>query len=392
MSSMSENSKTPGVKIVGANGSPLQKSLTPTGTVVAVQANYYQVQLDPLAREEEAPATNSSSNDRLEPVPLSLLCTRRSLLKKLGQQVMVGDRVLVEQPDWEGGRGAISHVFPRDSELDRPPVANANQILLVFALAEPTLDPHQLSRFLIKAESTGVDVCLCLNKSDLLSEAKRLEWQQHLSQWGYDPLFISVQNQMNIEAVKSKLTGKMTVISGPSGVGKSSLINLLIPNAHLRVAKVSGKLGRGRHTTRHVELFELPSGGLLADTPGFNQPELDCTPQELGHLFPEVRQRLATGSCQFSDCLHQDEPNCVVRGDWERYEYYREFLDLAIAHQESLKHQSNSESIVKVKKKRSGTEEFEPKLASKKYRRMSRRMQHQTLQDLYEDLDEDEEI
>ena len=175
-------------------------------------------------------------------------------------------------------------------------------------------------------------------------------------------------------------------------MGKSSLINLLIPSAHLRVAKVSGKLGRGRHTTRHVELFELPSRGLLADTPGFNQPELDCTPQELGKLFPEVRQRLAAGSCQFTDCLHQDEPNCVVRGDWERYEYYREFLALAIAHQESLKHQSNSESIVKVKNKRSGTEEFEPKLASKKYRRMSRRMQHQTLQDLYEDLDEDEEI
>lgn len=358
-----------------------------TGTVIAVQANYYQVQLDPLVE-----ATTSKPSDGLVSVPRSLLCTRRSLLKKLGQQVMVGDRAIVEQPDWEGGRGAICHVFPRDSELDRPPVANANQILLVFALEEPTLDPHQLSRFLIKAESTGVDVCLCLNKSELVPEAQRLDWQERLSKWGYDPLFISVQNQMNIEAVKSKLTGKMTVISGPSGVGKSSLINLLIPTAHLRVAKVSGKLGRGRHTTRHVELFELPNGGLLADTPGFNQPELDCTPQELGKLFPEVRQRLAEGQCQFSDCLHNDEPNCVVCGDWERYEYYREFLTEAIAHQESLQHQSNTESNLKVKTKGSGHQEHQPKLASKKYRRMSRRMQHQTLQELCEDLQGESEI
>lgn len=357
-----------------------QRELTPTGTVLAVQANYYQVQLDPLPGAETTD------------LPRSLLCTRRSLLKKLGQQVMVGDRVVVEQPDWEGGRGAISQVFPRESELDRPPVANANQILLVFALEEPTLDPHQLSRFLIKAESTGLEVCLCLNKSDLVSEAERGNYQERLQQWGYDPLFISVQNRLNIEAVHRKLTGKMTVISGPSGVGKSSLINLLIPDVDLRVAKVSGKLGRGRHTTRHVELFELPNGGLLADTPGFNQPDIDFTPQELGQLFPEVRQRLAEGGCQFSDCLHQDEPNCIVRGDWERYDYYREFLLEAIAYQESLQNQSHTESSVKMKTKGSGHQEYEPKLESKKYRRMSRRLQHQTLQDLYADLDGEEEI
>lgn len=355
--------------------------LNPTGTVLAVQANYYQVQLDPL------PGTANRD------LPRSLLCTRRSLLKKLGQQVMVGDRVLVEQPDWEGGRGAISQVFPRKSELDRPPVANANQILLVFALEAPTLDPHQLSRFLIKAESTGLEVCLCLNKSDLVSETERGNYQQRLQQWGYDPLFISVQNRLNIEAVHRKLTGKMTVVSGPSGVGKSSLINLLIPHAHLRVAQVSGKLGRGRHTTRHVELFELPSGGLLADTPGFNQPDINFTPQQLGQFFPEIRQRLAANQCQFSDCLHQDEPNCIVRGDWERYEYYREFLLEAIAYQESLQNQSNTESSLKVKTKSSGHQEYEPKLESKKYRRISRRWQHQTLQDLYDvDLAEEEEI
>ncbi len=350
-----------------------------TGTVLAVQANYYQVQLD------RQPGTKTTD------LPRSLLCTRRSLLKKLGQQVMVGDRVLVEQPDWEGGRGAISQVFPRESELDRPPVANANQILLVFALEEPTLDPYQLSRFLIKAESTGLEVCLCLNKSDLVSEAERDHYQKRLQQWGYDPLFISVQNRLNIEAVHRKLTGKITVISGPSGVGKSSLINLLIPHLDLRVAKVSGKLGRGRHTTRHVELFELPNGGLLADTPGFNQPDINFTPQQLGQLFPEVRQRLAEGGCQFSDCLHQDEPNCIVRGNWERYGYYREFLLEAIAYQESLQNQSNTESSLKVKTKGSGHQEYEPKLESKKYRRISRRLQHQTLPDLYADLDEEKE-
>ncbi|WP_017661963.1 small ribosomal subunit biogenesis GTPase RsgA [Baaleninema simplex] len=352
--------------------SPTCSETLPVGTVLATQANFYQVQLDPDAGWPKS----------------SLLCTRRTRLKKIGQQVMVGDRVAVEEPDWEGERGAIAEVLPRRTELDRPPVANADCVLLVFAIEEPTLDPVQLSRFLVKAESTQLGVQLCLNKSDLVAEDERRQWRDRLRAWGYDPLFLSVLTGLGLDELQQHLRDRITILAGPSGVGKSSTINRLIPSANLRVARVSGKLGRGRHTTRHVELFELPSGGLLADTPGFNQPEFDCTPAELGGCFPEIRQRLEFQTCQFSDCLHREEPNCVVRGDWERYEHYLSFLEEAIARQDALQQLGDRESTLKMKTTRDGRRYYEPKLASKKYRRISRRRQHQDLQDLCEEFDE----
>ncbi|WP_448599394.1 small ribosomal subunit biogenesis GTPase RsgA [Thermoleptolyngbya sp.] len=338
-----------------------------TGTVLAVQANYYFVRLDPGCY----------------PPGLSdmLLCTRRSRLRKIGQRVWVGDRVEIEEPDWAGQRGAIAQVFPRRSELDRPPVANADQILLVFALAEPALDPFQLSRFLVKAESTGLSVCLCLNKCDLLTETELTAWGDRLRQWGYAPLMVSVREGLGLDQLAPRLAQQITVVSGPSGVGKSSLLNALIPEVDLRVGAVSGKLQRGRHTTRHVELFELPAGGLLADSPGFNQPDLDCTPVELAHYFPEARQRIEQAACQFSNCLHREEPDCVVRGDWERYEHYRIFLEEAIARQESQERTRDAESTTKQKSRQDGQTETEPKLERKKYRQPSRRVEKQRLQD-----------
>lgn len=361
------------------------------GTVLAVQANYYRVQLDAFdmgtgGHEDTALNTRSASvHPFASPHPPLLLCTRRTRLKKIGQQVMVGDRVVVEEPDWTGGRGAIAEVLPRSSQLNRPAIANVNQILLLFAVMDPPLEPYQLSRFLVKAESTGLNVVLCLNKSDLISQQQQQEISDRLMKWGYQPIFISVRVGINIDNLANQLKDNISVVAGPSGVGKSSFINALIPTANLRVGEVSGKLARGRHTTRHVELFELPNGGLLADTPGFNQPDLDSEPEELVHHFLEARESLAVANCRFSNCLHKDEPGCVVRGDWERYPHYLDFLEEAIARQTQLHQQADPESSLKLKTKAQGQSQYEPKLETKKYRRSSRRTQLQELQDFYRD-------
>ncbi|HEY9650068.1 MAG TPA: small ribosomal subunit biogenesis GTPase RsgA [Coleofasciculaceae cyanobacterium] len=351
------------------------------GTVLAVQANFYIVQLD-------AELATANNNPEI-PEPAKFLCTRRTRLKKIGQQVMVGDRVVIEEPDWTDRRAAIAEVLPRKTQLDRPPVANADRILLVFALADPPLDPYQLTRFLVKAESTGLEVCLCLNKLDLVSDEALETWKGRLKDWGYEPIWLSILTAQGLDELTEQLNHKITILAGPSGVGKSSLINHLIPSVKQRVAAVSGKLSRGRHTTRHVELFELPTGGLLADTPGFNQPDVNCTPGELAQYFPEARQRLAIDSCQFSDCLHRDEPNCAVRGDWERYEYYLDLLDEAVTYQDWLNQQADPESTIKAKTKGNGQTQYEPKLETKKYRRVSRRAQHQALQDAYQNAEEE---
>jgi ribosome biogenesis GTPase len=151
--------------------------------------------------------------------------------EKIGQQVMVGDHVEIEEPDWAGGRGAIAQVLPRQTELSRPPIANADQILLVFALADPPLEAYQLSKFLVKAESTNLDVCLCLNKSDLVTDTELQQQRDRLSSWGYQPVFISVNTKIHLAELSLQLKQKITVFAGPSGVGKSSLINQLIPGS-----------------------------------------------------------------------------------------------------------------------------------------------------------------
>ncbi|QQE65409.1 ribosome small subunit-dependent GTPase [Leptolyngbya sp. BL0902] len=366
--------------------SPSTEPETPLwGVVTAVQANYYWVTLEQDAHREVLPCR-------------ALLCIRRARLKKIGQRVMVGDRVQVVDPDWEGQRGAIAAVAPRQTVLDRPPIANADQVLLLFALAEPDLDPHQLSRFLVKAESTGLSVLLCFNKQDLVTDHTRRLWQHRLRQWGYDPLLISLHQGEDWLTLQPRLQGRVTVVSGPSGVGKSSLINRLIPAAHLRTNAVSGKLGRGRHTTRHVELFPLPQGGLLADTPGFNQPDLTLHPADLGSCFPEIRRRLAQDACQFNDCLHGDEPGCAVGNDWDRYDLYSTLVAEAEALQAAQASRSPDQAQLKRKVGGLGEIHQEPMLQAKKYRRVSRRRQRQALEDLHytttdgadwEDLDDD---
>ncbi|MEO1132746.1 MAG: ribosome small subunit-dependent GTPase A, partial [Cyanobacteria bacterium J06639_1] len=287
------------------------------GTVRAVQANYYRVVLDSLSEK-------GRPDDEALP---ELLCVRRSRLKKTGQQVITGDRVVVTDPDWPSGRAAINEVLPRQTWLPRPAIANVSQALVVCALFEPEPDPLHFSRLLVQAEACGLTVRPCLNKSDLVEPEQVERWRSRVQSWGYDPLILSARTGEGIATLTTTCRDRISVMAGGSGMGKSSLLNALLPEVSLRTQPVSGRLQHGRHTTRHVELFAMPDGGWLADTPGFNQVELtECRSDSLASCFPEIRQRAT--ECQFPDCRHQQEPGCAVRElEWERYEHYLSFLD-----------------------------------------------------------------
>ncbi len=284
----------------------------PTGQVVALQANYCRVVLDRAGPRGV----------------LELLCTRRGRLEKCGREVCVGDRVALAGVDWNEGRAAIADRGSRTSLLARPAVANASRLAVVAALRDPPLDPLQLTRFLLTAEATGLPVEVILTKLDLLPEPEAWRWCRRVRAWGYAVHGVSTRSGEGIGPLRQHLAeGGMTVLCGPSGVGKSSLLNLLVPSLRLRVAPVSGRLRRGRHTTRHVELFRLGEDALVADTPGFNTPSLPGDPQALAVSFPELRQRLEHGACRFSDCRHRGDPGCAAGTDWERYPLYRRCLE-----------------------------------------------------------------
>jgi ribosome biogenesis GTPase len=281
-----------------------------SGRVLALQANFCLVGLD-----VEGPQGTRR-----------LLCTRRTRLGKSGQQVCVGDRVRVEGIDWPAGRGAVTAVEPRTNLLPRPAVANVSRVLVVVSVRQPALDPLQLTRFLLSAEATGQAVELVLGKTDLVPAQEVEAWCARLRGWGYPVHPVSVHRGDGLEALRAVLASPgLVVLSGPSGVGKSSLLNALRPELTLRTGAVSGRLQRGRHTTRHVELFPL-GAGLVADSPGFNRPELPQDPAALAGLFPELRDRLAQAPCQFRNCRHQGDPGCAMAAGWDRQELYAQCL------------------------------------------------------------------
>lgn len=286
------------------------------GLVTALEANYCRVRLDRPGPQGQ----------------VLLLCVRRTRLGKRGQRICVGDRVEVEGIDWPAARGAIAAVAERSSLLGRPAVANCTRVVVVAALEQPRLDPLQLTRFLLTAERSGVAVELVLTKADLLPRSELEDCCRRLQGWGYRPLPVSVLAGDGLEALRERLVQPgISVVCGPSGVGKSSLINALVPALDLRVGAVSGRLQRGRHTTRHVELFALADGALLADTPGFNRPDLPEDPLALAALFPELRTRLQEATCRYRNCLHQGDPGCSVGDDWDRAPLYRSCLEAVLA-------------------------------------------------------------
>lgn len=330
-----------------------------TGLVVALQANFCWVELD-------------------RPEGQRLLCTRRSRLGKTGQTICVGDRVRLEGVDWAAGRGAVASRESRRSLLRRPAVANVSTVVVVMALAEPVPDPLQLTRFLLTAEATGQSVLLVFSKADQLAAEALQLWRHRVRGWGYEALFTSARTGEGLASLRTTLCQPgIAVLCGPSGVGKSSLVNALRPDLELRVAAVSGRLRRGRHTTRHVELFPLAAGALLADTPGFNRPELPVDPAGLAFLFPELRRRLGQARCRYANCLHRGDPGCAAGSDWDRFDHYMACLETMLS-QSSQERSRAGEPDTGLKQR---GHRSEPRLDQRLRQPSRRRLRQQVIRD-----------
>ncbi len=290
------------------------------GLVMALKANYYEVEIDIENLKLSVPSINKHSR---------FLCTSRSRLIHNGYSVNVGDRVWIDSIDWQLQRAVVTSVVPRKNLLVRPPVANVTEVVVALSLKEPAFVVDQACRFLLMAEHTHVNVHLLLTKIDLISSVYLAEQLFRFSKWGYKPLAISVKTGEGLDDLRELFSAanKLIVICGPSGVGKSSLLNTLESSISLKVGSLSRRLQRGRHTTRDVQLFPIGNGSLIADTPGFNRADLQCEAMRLPMLFPEVRNQLMDRMCKFRDCLHREEPGCIINKDWERYPLYRSYID-----------------------------------------------------------------
>lgn len=297
------------------------------GRIVKALSGYYYVRPD----EEEAgsgPAAGAAD----------IQCRARGIFKKRGESPLVGDSVLYSLT--ENGEGMVDELLPRKSELIRPPVANIDLAVLVFSVTEPALNLQLLDKFLVHIEHSGIEAVLCLSKGDLELEGTEAKEAKQAADTvrslytsiGYEVYGTSSRKGQGIEALQSRLQGHLAVFAGQSGVGKSSLLNALVPGLTLETNAISNKLGRGKHTTRHVELIEIGEAAFVADTPGFSQLDFqELGIEDLGYGFKEMRE--LAPDCKFRGCTHVHEPGCAVldgvangKVAKSRHDHYLQFL------------------------------------------------------------------
>lgn len=262
-----------------------------------------------------------------------LECKAKGIFRNLKVKPLVGDDVEVDVLSGEERLGNIREIHPRKNQLLRPAVANVDQAVVIFAASYPKPNLNLLDRFLLMMETQQVATCICFSKIDE-SEKKFLEeLAQNYAGSGCDVYFTSITTGQGVEEFRSCLLGKTSVLAGPSGVGKSSMMNAIFPGANIAIGEISGKIKRGKHTTRHSELFYLGEQSYVMDTPGFTSLRLpDMEKEELREYYPEFSG--IQDDCRFQGCVHVSEPDCQVKRAVEmgeisrgRYENYKQFYE-----------------------------------------------------------------
>lgn len=256
-------------------------------------------------------------------------CKAKGIFRKDHVKPLVGDDVIVDVLDESKMLGNIREILPRRSALIRPAVANVDQALVIFAIVKPNPNFNLLDRFLIRMERQNLPTIICFNKQDIATDEEKEALRKAYETCGYQVCFISALENEGIEQIRKLLAGKTTTVAGPSGVGKSSLINQLAPKANMETGAISEKIERGKHTTRHSEIIAIGEETYIVDTPGFTSLDIsEITKEELGNYYPEFVQY--EPYCKFSGCAHISEPSCGVKDAVEagkisrvRYENYK---------------------------------------------------------------------
>ncbi|WP_288760126.1 ribosome small subunit-dependent GTPase A [uncultured Veillonella sp.] len=232
-------------------------------------------------------------------------CKVRGRLKKGRYSLLVGDRVIY------GNEGTIENILPRRNELKRPHIANIDQVVLVVAAHAPDINSLLLDKLLVMIEHADIPLVVCINKSDLADETMA-EIVERYQKVGYTVVMTSTYTGEGIDTLRRILDGHVSAFAGPSGVGKSSLLNAVEPDFAFQTGEVSDKIKRGRHTTRHASLYALNDHSFIMDTPGFSAIDFsDISPERLTSLYPEFMTY--EDGCKFSPCYHEHEPVCTVK-------------------------------------------------------------------------------
>lgn len=272
-------------------------------------------------------------------------CMSRERLKKEDLDIVVGDYVEIDEVNNDSCQAVITYMYPRETYIQRPHIANMDQNIIIMSLNQPPINLNQLDRFIVHTQLSGLNHIVCINKCDLKDKKNLLPHVKDIyMSLGIEVIEISAKNKMGLDTLCQKLKNKKTIFSGPSGVGKSTIINTLKPELNIKIGNVGSKSQKGTHTTRHIELisidFQDNSSGIVADTPGFSYLRFDkYLPEQIEEAFSEFMPY--KDSCSYSNCLHLSERECGVKNNLHhlntsRYDNYCKFVSEALEYKEKL--------------------------------------------------------